>query len=119
MRTPTPRAVTTSSPAALRYSVIVSLNCNEPPRRPCFSHFSPSRVVAVSTSGRPITAHVPLQPPAHLYTATKLAGELYCRSYGELYGLEHTILRFGIPYGPRARPGAVVPAFTARSPASP
>ena len=24
--------------------------------------------------------------PAHLYTATKLAGELYCRSYGELYG---------------------------------
>ena len=23
----------------------------------------------------------------------------------ELYGVEHTILRFGIPYGPRARPG--------------
>jgi UDP-glucose 4-epimerase len=53
----------------------------------------------------------PLSPPAHLYTATKLAGELYCRSYAELYGLECTILRFGIPYGPRARPAAVVPAF--------
>ena len=25
---------------------------------------------------------------------------MYGRSYGELYGLEHTILRFGIPYGP-------------------
>jgi len=53
----------------------------------------------------------PLSPPAHLYTATKLAGELYCKSYSELYDLEYTILRFGIPYGPRARPAAVVPAF--------
>jgi UDP-glucose 4-epimerase len=52
-----------------------------------------------------------LKPPAHLYTATKLAGELYCRSYQELYGVEHTILRFGIPYGPRARPAAVIPIF--------
>src|SRR3954452_17908239 len=33
---------------------------------------------------------LPLPPPAHLYTATKLAGELYCHAYGELYGLEHT-----------------------------
>jgi UDP-glucose 4-epimerase len=56
-----------------------------------------------------------LQPPAHLYTATKLAGELYCRSYRELYDVESTILRFGIPYGPRARPAAVVPAMTARA----
>jgi UDP-glucose 4-epimerase len=52
-----------------------------------------------------------LVPPAHLYTATKLAGELYCRSYRELYGVESTILRFGIPYGPRARPAAVIPIF--------
>jgi UDP-glucose 4-epimerase len=57
----------------------------------------------------------PLPPPAHLYTATKLAGELYCRSYGELYGLETTILRFGIPYGPRARPAAVLPAFVGKA----
>lgn len=52
-----------------------------------------------------------LPAPAHLYTATKLAGELYCRSYHELYGVQCTILRFGIPYGPRARPAAVVPTF--------
>ena len=49
--------------------------------------------------------------PSHLYTATKLAGEMYCRSYGELYGVTTTILRFGIPYGPRARPAAVLPIF--------
>ncbi len=42
---------------------------------------------------------------------TKLAGELYCKSYQELYGVNYTILRFGIPYGPRAREAAVVPAF--------
>jgi UDP-glucose 4-epimerase len=53
----------------------------------------------------------PLLLPNHLYTATKLAGEGYCTSYAELYGLDYSILRFGIPYGPRARPAAVVPAF--------
>ena len=52
-----------------------------------------------------------LLPPSHLYTATKIAGEHYCRSYSQLYGLEPTILRFGIPYGPGARPGAVIPIF--------
>jgi UDP-glucose 4-epimerase len=57
----------------------------------------------------------PLDLPKHFYTATKIAGEMYTASYGELYGLEWTILRFGIPYGPRARPAAVVPAFTAKA----
>ena len=49
--------------------------------------------------------------PSHLYTSTKLAGELYCKAYQELYGIDYTILRFGIPYGPRAREAAVIPAF--------
>jgi UDP-glucose 4-epimerase len=50
--------------------------------------------------------------PRHLYTATKLAGETYCAGYGELYGLDSTVLRFGIPYGPRARAAGVVAKFT-------
>jgi UDP-glucose 4-epimerase len=49
--------------------------------------------------------------PSHLYTATKLAGEMYCRAYEQLYEVSTTILRFGIPYGPRARPAAVLPIF--------
>lgn len=57
----------------------------------------------------------PLMAPSHLYTATKLSGEYYCHSYGELYGLETTVLRFGIPYGPRARDGAVVPIFVRKA----
>lgn len=53
--------------------------------------------------------------PGHFYTATKLAGEMYCRSGAELFGLEYTILRFGIPYGPRARPAAVIPTFVRKA----
>src|SRR4051794_11192655 len=59
----------------------------------------------------PVDEDATLHAPDHLYTATKLTGEMYCRSYAEMYGVECTILRFGIPYGPRARPAAVVPAF--------
>src|SRR4051812_47368590 len=80
------------------------------------------RVVYASTvwaySDTPADRHeesLPLYPPAHLYTATKLAGELYCHSYCELYGVQSTILRFGIPYGPRARPAAVLPAMVDRA----
>jgi UDP-glucose 4-epimerase len=67
------------------------------------------------TEGDLMEESAAITPPAHLYTATKLAGELYCRTYHELYGLEHTILRFGIPYGPRARPAGVLPTFVSRA----
>lgn len=53
--------------------------------------------------------------PKHLYTATKLAGEMYCTSYEELYDVSCTILRFGIPYGPRSRPAAVIPIFVGKA----
>jgi hypothetical protein len=57
----------------------------------------------------------PLGLPDHLYTASKLAGEMYCSSYAELYDVPCTILRFGIPYGPRARPAAVIPIFVSKA----
>lgn len=57
----------------------------------------------------------PLCAPSHLYTATKMASEYYCQAYSKLYGLETTILRYGIPYGPRARPGAVLPIFVEKA----
>ncbi len=56
-----------------------------------------------------------LATPSHFYTSTKLAGELYLKAYAELYGIPYTVLRFGIPYGPRARPAAVVPAFVEKA----
>src|ERR1700678_3299709 len=76
------------------------------------------RVVYASTiwvysdcAGEEVDEDTLLPPPSHLYTSTKLAGELYCKSYQELYGIDYTILRFGIPFGPRAREAAVIPAF--------
>ena len=59
-----------------------------------------------------VSEETPIPAPRHLYTATKLAGETYCAGYAELYDLEYTVLRFGIPYGPRARAAGVVAKFT-------
>jgi UDP-glucose 4-epimerase len=59
-----------------------------------------------------VSEDTPIPAPRHLYTATKLAGETYCAGYTELYDLESTVLRFGIPYGPRARAAGVVAKFT-------
>jgi len=59
-----------------------------------------------------VDEQTPIPAPRHLYTATKLAGETYCAGYAELYDLESTVLRFGIPYGPRARAAGVVAKFT-------
>jgi len=51
----------------------------------------------------------------HLYTVTKTAGEMTVAGFGKLYGLSHTILRFGIPYGPGARMGTVMTEFVRRA----
>jgi len=56
-------------------------------------------------------ALVDTQIPSHLYTASKIASELVIRSFEELYGLPFTILRYGIPFGPRMRDELVIPRF--------
>jgi UDP-glucose 4-epimerase len=52
-----------------------------------------------------------LRQAGHVYVSTKLAAELLMHSYRELYGQEFTILRYGIPYGPRMREALVVARF--------
>ncbi len=80
-----------------------------------FAYASTVWVYSNPDDDSPVAEDSPLRLPAHLYTATKLAGEMYCHAYDELYGVPHTILRFGIPYGPRSRAAAVVAAFVARA----
>jgi len=80
-----------------------------------FVYASTIWVYGDASNPTPLEETAPLGLPKHFYTATKIAGEMYTASYGELYGIEWTILRFGIPYGPRSRPTAVVPAFTAKA----
>ena len=80
-----------------------------------FVYASTIWVYGDATGPEAVDEDTPLALPKHFYTATKIAGEMYTASYGELFGLEHSILRFGIPYGPRARPTAVLAAFTAKA----
>jgi len=56
-------------------------------------------------------APIDLRNPGHVYVATKLSAELLVHSYREMYGQHFTILRYGIPYGPRMRDALVVARF--------
>jgi UDP-glucose 4-epimerase len=62
-----------------------------------------------------ITEETPYaQNPDHIYTSSKIASELFCKNYYSLYGIRYTIMRFGIPFGDRARPETVTPIFLRR-----
>lgn len=56
-------------------------------------------------------AAVDLGRTGHVYVSTKLAAEMLVHSYREMYGQHFTILRYGIPYGPRMRDALVVARF--------
>jgi len=56
-----------------------------------------------------------LGSPSHIYTSTKLKGEFLCQNYYSMYGIPYTILRYGIPYGPRGRKGTVIPIFVEKA----
>ena len=60
-------------------------------------------------------APLTLSKAKHVYTASKVAAELYCHAYKELYQQDFTILRYGIPYGPRARGGTVIALFVRKA----
>jgi UDP-glucose 4-epimerase len=51
----------------------------------------------------------------HLYTYSKIAGEMLCHSYQQLYGIPFTILRYGIPYGPFMRQALLIPIFVKKA----
>jgi UDP-glucose 4-epimerase len=52
-----------------------------------------------------------LDGAGHIYTSTKMASEMVCHNYGQLYGVPFTVLRYGIPYGPRMREELLIPTF--------
>lgn len=47
----------------------------------------------------------------HIYSSSKIASEFFIYDYQKLYGVPFTILRYGIPYGPRMRMKLVIPIF--------
>src|SRR5436190_21968162 len=61
------------------------------------------------------TAVFDVRRAGHIYTASKLGAELVVHSCHELYGQEYTILRYGIPFGPRMRDELVIAKFVERA----
>ncbi len=75
-------------------------------------------VYAAAAAGGEVLDEDCLFDPAtdrHLYVTSKVAAEMACRDYLTLYGRPYTILRYGIPYGPRMRDRCVVAAFMQRA----
>lgn len=64
-------------------------------------------------NGKPADETVPfyLEGAGHIYTSTKMAAEMVCHNYAQLYKVPFTILRYGIPYGPRMREELLIPIF--------
>lgn len=62
----------------------------------------------------PTPEDAPLMPPSP-YATGKACGEMYCRNFWSLYGLETVILRYFNVFGPRQNPvsgyAAVIPQF--------
>jgi UDP-glucose 4-epimerase len=52
-----------------------------------------------------------LEGAGHIYTSSKMASEMVCHNYHQLYQMPFTILRYGIPYGPRMREELLIPIF--------
>lgn len=46
------------------------------------------------------------------YAASKYCGELFCKTYNQLYGIPTACLRFFTVYGPRQRPDMAIHKFT-------
>ncbi len=64
-------------------------------------------------NGKPADETVPfyLEGAGHIYTSSKMAAEMICHNYSQLYKVPFTILRYGIPYGPRMREELLIPTF--------
>lgn len=56
-----------------------------------------------------------LDGAGHIYTSTKMACEMICHNYHELYKVPFTVLRLGIPYGPRMREELLIPIFVKKA----
>ena len=74
-------------------------------------------VYSTASGDGPLREDAPLASTGseHVYTASKIAAELVVSSFGELYGLPYTILRYGIPFGPRMRKELAIPQFLHRA----
>jgi UDP-glucuronate 4-epimerase len=74
--------------------------------------FASSSSVYGNQSKVPFSESDPANDPISPYAATKKAGELLCKTYAHLYGIQTTCLRFFTVYGPGGRPDMASYLFT-------
>jgi len=74
--------------------------------------FASSSSVYGANTTMPFSIHHNVDHPVSLYAATKKANELMAHTYGHLYGLCCTGLRFFTVYGPWGRPDMALFLFT-------
>lgn len=108
--------------ACVRANVLGTANVLEAARRA-----GVARVILASTvwvynaapddASEPLSECTPLNidRASHVYTSSKLAGEMLLADWHRLYGLPYTVLRYGIPYGPRMRDELVIAKFIRRA----
>ncbi len=79
--------------------------------------FSSTVWVYAATKGDMVdeTAPFHLDTQRHIYASSKIASEMLCGDYANLFGRDYTILRYGIPFGPRMRGDLVIAAFIERA----
>ena len=69
--------------------------------------------VYTGTNGTYVNEESPFFMPGagHIYSTSKISCEFLICDYQKLYGVPYSILRYGIPYGPRMRTELVIPIF--------
>jgi len=73
--------------------------------------------VYTGSDGQEVDESSPFYMPGagHIYSSSKISSEFYINDYQILYGLPFTILRYGIPYGPRMREELLIPIFLGKA----
>jgi UDP-glucose 4-epimerase len=79
--------------------------------------FSSSVWVYNSVTATQVDENTPLHMPGpgHVYTSSKIAGELIAHDYAALYELPITVFRYGVVYGPRMRDELLIPSLLRRA----
>ncbi len=105
---------------AMRINVLGTTNIWEAARRNGVARTVLASTVWLYAGARddePLTEESPFHLPSagHLYTSSKIASELVAHNYADLYNVPFTILRYGIPFGPRMREELVIPQFVRKA----
>jgi UDP-glucose 4-epimerase len=62
-----------------------------------------------------VDENTPIQPPDHIYTKTKIGQEHLFIAWHKHTTLPYTILRYGIPYGPKMRTNMAIATFVRKA----